>query len=288
MSELLKHSVDFYFGSFGHQPYYKIMDKVLDWVNNCFDVNTNRLFVPGQLKTEVKKAPESGSFGPVVPDRGFKVHLYLIPYEQPRTLFGPGGDHTVIAPMSFDQLHSLDPVTLNVILHEFGHVFGVAIGEYYGCRVIKDFTSSLPELKVSAMVPDGYWSYRESWKRDPMLVTNAPIPVFSPLSALVIRSGKFRVAGPPCPDLNSVVALSNYPNSQVVMYRMAEQQPLWTGQTDGAGTFTFPWLAFNESVAVSSDQFRKFCFSGQSGKASRGLSIFDLQYAALSKTSVKV
>ncbi len=293
MSIPLQHSVDFYFADFGSAVnYYGVANQVVAWLNRCFDKNTNRLFIPGKVLRKVTEVPSFGS-AYRTPARGFRFHLYLVPFSPNNTQLMPNGDHAVVVGANAAQLQppGMDRGLLNTILHEFGHGFGVAIGEYYGIRVLKDFTLHPPELRVSALRPDDYWSrpLRASWLRDVMLVPNAFDPTWSPLSALVIRSGQWRASGPPCPDLSAIRVASEFPEFKracVEAYRMHETYPAWSGQTDANGYFTLDWRAESAGTAVSSDQFRKLIFRSPDSSnpmvvLARGLSIFDVQLAWL-------
>lgn len=278
MSAPITHLVNFYL-TFRNAQAYQTTEKIVAWLNRCFDKNTNRLFVVGDLKP-ADQIPQYGAASMVLPHRSFRLHLSLQPYAPANTQFMGNGDHLISMPWNGDKL---DTITLNRILHEAGHAFGVAIGEYYGCRTLKDFTGVQPELKVSALFKDDYWNKRPEWLRDPMLLGNVEDPTWSPLSALVINSGKWRIAGPPCPNLDAIPVASEFKNATVAAYRMDEQQPIWTGTTDEDGLFVLPWGAESNGTAVSSDQFRKFVFNGA---AARGLSIFDVQYAALRQSEL--
>ena len=284
MATPYKHRINFNFDNFGIAPYYAIANEITEWVNVCFDTNTNRYFSLGNLKLGVKEVPTAGS-AYILPPKKFKLDVYI---HNSSTggycLFNEKGDSIIV--VSTPKLQ-VNLQLKNNILHEIGHAFGMAIGEYYKIRNIVDLTRVEPALKVSTIVKDHYWSQKPEWLNDVMLNVAAKYPKWSPLSALVANHGYWRAAGPPLPDLESIRVQSLFPDCNFYVYRMCSVgfEKLQEGKTDMHGCFDFSWGGdkyVEPSFAISEDQFRKIVFiDSKSQNHARGLSIFDVQYAWL-------
>jgi hypothetical protein len=62
------------------------------------------------------------------------------------------------------------------LTHEFGHTFGLGVGEYYSCNDIRDFTGVEPDLTCHANAQTGYWSDRANVTADVMCLANTTPP----------------------------------------------------------------------------------------------------------------
>lgn len=274
MSYFFRHRVNFYFDSNNYSNY-KICNQILDWINLCFDKNTNRYFYLGSVK-KIDNIPTNG-YAYMLPAFGFEIDVYLTNMIGGYSLFFPEGKGVVVCGFK-----TLDLATKNSILHELGHVFGVAIGEYYKSANVVDLTGVNPPLKVSSYRNDDYWSLRESWKQDVMLNILAGNPTWSPLSKLVIDRGVWRLSGPPLPDITKIPIKSEYKKAKIKIYRFSK----YTGfdlmdqsESNEDGEFVLDWQT-NPSVAISQDQMRKIIINDS---AVKGISIFDVQLEYLQR-----
>jgi len=286
-----KHLVNFFFADFGKIKYYAIANELIGWLNKCFDKTTDRLFICGNLHLNVPDFPHIGSAFSL-PSAKFPINVYIVhqedlPDREGSHAYTPDGAGIVVVRRKLDGMPLPLPLDFkNTVLHETGHCFGCAIGEYYSVKMVSDLTGVDPQLKVSLLLPkDGYWSMpqRFDWRSDVMLNTFAVDPKWCPLSSLVIRWGIWRLSGPPTPDLDTVQGKCPVSYAKVTIYRASQSNPelLYTTTSDQDGLFTFPWGG-NHDTAISNDQMRKMVISNASGAIARGLSIFDVQQAWLS------
>lgn len=81
---------------------------------------------------------------------------------------------------------------LNTIIHELGHLHGLALGEYYSLGSMNDY--NLPDFSISRNNPeDYYWSHRAQVLLDPMMGSDAEghqyidLAKFSSLSSKIIN-----------------------------------------------------------------------------------------------------
>ncbi len=284
------HYVDFHYYDFGKLNYYKITQEYIDWLNKCFDKNTNRVFEPGRVRQNIKEFPTGGS-AYELPSKRFPIDVYIIPFKVLRnegsSFFEQDGRGVALAAGRLEGKLSL--VEKNTVLHEMGHIFGCAIGEFYSIRNIFDLTLVPPDLKVSATAPkDDYWSLpqRKNWKHDPML-NNPENPQFCELNTIVINYGGWRMTGPPTPDLDHIIVQSEFPNTKVDIYSFTKNKQFFlsTTATDSNGQLLMGWHNDHYN-ALSNDQIRKLIFHTKNPVA-RGISIFDVQEAWLRECKKK-
>jgi hypothetical protein len=152
--------------------------------------------------------------------------------------------------------------------HEIAHGFGVAVGEYYSIKMLIDFTEKLPEYKVNSIVKDDYWHtpHHIEWLDDPMLLPNPSNPKFCWLSSFLIKSGKYRNADPPLPDLFNIRTKILFngdpidPSWDVLVWRnsILYCDKIGTYHSNEDGIVVFSWTAgqYNHWTEAISDNFR--------------------------------
>lgn len=279
---LYKHKVNFFFLDFGSDfKYYNIANKTIDWLNQCFEKNTNRYFYLGSVK-KTDEVPTGGAAYDL-PATKFSIDIYVTNGSYQgfgHSFFKENGDGVITIYLDKREIKDVTRLFLNVILHEMGHVFGAAIGEYYKSKVLVDLTGVPPQLRVSAIKKDDYWHHpkRSDWLKDVMLVGDCDDPTWSPLTALAIRHGLWRFCGPPVPDLTEIPISTPFEVCHIASYKMGDQSPVWEGITDYIGEAVMDWGGEDRDNASCNDQFRKIVINGYAF----GLSIFDVQQTWLS------
>jgi DNA-binding beta-propeller fold protein YncE len=161
---------------------------------------------------------------------------------------------------------------IHILTHEIGHVFGVALGEYYNLNVVYDNTGYSPDMDIncSAFSSDVYWSRHLDYVSDPMRVFVWNLPLlgcpktradfldetrFADVSAAIIdlglRSSVLKYTY--LPDMHNVRvrvlasdSMSVVPGAYVKVWSVISTSPYETelvvqGLTDGSGEFVFDW-----------------------------------------------
>ena len=266
-----------------------VLPKYVQDMNTILAKNTNRelLFDPetGIIPTVIQ--PHTGSAG-VLPTSGFEVWSHVspttaeYPYSNGGYMSFDTSGAAALAGLKWQSLYDPDTLTagtpqmrdywiqINNMLHEFGHVFGAAIGEYYNLSNIADNTGEAPVQAISLQNPtDPFWSRHTDFHYDPMLAniydqTRVGSPdsrnqmlslvKYSNLTA-AIMSGDYR-QGPttnhPMIDFDDIdvklVDRNGTPVSGATVkiwdIRGAQNNPaslITSGLSSEAGTFSFDW-----------------------------------------------
>jgi hypothetical protein len=177
---------------------------------------------------------------------------------------------------------------LQAVIHEIGHLHGLAVSEYYNLSQIEDRTGTEPNLSSSVIRnPTGpYWGTRSAVLTDPMLRGAPPavfmqVVQFSPLGATIINNTATRVYDATCPEHNYVscrppqvrnpdqdsmpivvevidnetgLPVSGCPVfAYFVDVSTFDNQQIATGTTSAQGLFNFNWgpNPFNGSTGIS-------------------------------------
>lgn len=259
-------------------------------INNIFSKSTNRFFKYEGVEL-IKEYSLHGQASFILPSRGFKIYVYLVPAVI--EVYGAGlieGDD-ILTIINVKSLTEPSPQWIvNAICHEIAHGFGVAAGEYYSIRLLVDFTGVAPEYKVSCILnQDNYWHTPEhsDWLDDPMLIANPPDAKFCWLSSYLINSGKFRTGEPPLPNLHNIRIKLLYKNVpidsswDVVVWRNSKifYDKINVYRTE-SGELEFPWMAgfTNHWTEALSDNFRIIkVFNKGVPVMATGLSIWDVE-----------
>jgi hypothetical protein len=186
---------------------------------------------------------------------------------------------------------------ITAIVHEFGHTFGLAIGEYYMAGGFTDWSGVLPNLDYSVK-SGAYWNTRKLVLWDPMLSTSMK-PLFggianldtyvaslkfSPLSATIINNVIHGRYGPNCmngysaafcsppkvsdlPNINvrAVSVITGAPQRfcEVKVFAPADSSTslMTSGFTDEEGKFLFNWgtAPVNSSHSHSVRAVKVYC-----------------------------
>lgn len=143
----------------------------------AFDPNT------GIILTSTK--PQTDSATPPLPREGFEIWAHITQTTYPLSYGGYAGiDRSgagVLAGLYWTRLYDPDhlasaitvtdyTIQLDHMLHEFAHVFGAGIGEYYNVASITDTTNTAPlqDIRVNDS-GDPYWSDKLDFMTDPLL-----------------------------------------------------------------------------------------------------------------------
>lgn len=305
-----------------------VLPKYVQDMNTIIAKNTNRelVFDPetGIIPTDTQ--PHTGSAG-VLPTEGFEIWAHVSPttVEYP---YSNGGSTSydisgagVLSNLKWQSLYDPDTLTadspamrdywiqINNMLHEFGHIFGAGIGEYYGLAIVQDTTDETPLQNISLLnADDPYWSSHPDFHYDPLLgnIYDQPrvgrpnsreqmldLVRYSDLTAAII-SGDYRLpsSNPPAVDYNNigvkVVDLRGVPiNDATVKVWRVQGTPgspstlLTTGSSNELGMFTFAWEG--GANPHNNYQFLRLIKVHAPGLPSKAhyLSVYDLDEAAI-------
>ena len=157
-------------------------------INLVFGKQTNRLFLfdPDTGITVTDTQPHTGSAG-VLPEEGYELWAHAVLTDNPT--YGTYGGHMsydisgagVAAGLKWDAIHN--PSTLvagtegveqywrqiDHVVHEFEHVFGAGIGEYYSLASVDDMTGVAPVVDIRKTPSDPFWGQRQDYFTDPLL-----------------------------------------------------------------------------------------------------------------------
>ncbi|MEO6513877.1 MAG: Ig-like domain-containing protein [Candidatus Saccharimonadales bacterium] len=219
----------------------QVLPKYVQDMNAILAKNTNRhlSFDPasGIILTSTK--PYSGSVVGPLPTQNYEVWAHVSPTDASYPYSNSGN-------MSFDSsgaavlgglkwLKLYDPDTLSAdtpdmrdywiqidhMLHEYAHVYGAGLGEYYSLGTVSDTTGEAPLLNISLFNPaDSFWSRHPDFMYDPLLANiYGEARVGSPVSrsallglvrysnlTATIMNGDYRTptAYPPAADLQNL------------------------------------------------------------------------------------
>jgi hypothetical protein len=299
-----------------------VLPKYVADMNLILAKNTDRrlVFDPATDIILVTSEPHSNSAVPPMPVSGFEIWAYAVRTTNALSYGGYAGiDDSgagVLAGLKWTRLY--DPETLkpsevpdywtqvNNMLHEIGHVFGAALGEYYNLITVHDTTGLEPKLDVSAYNPsDPYWSDKPDFMTDPMLWNlsrDNGYAVFTDRASLLaavhysaltaaLLNGDYR-NGAPTVDLNHiqvrVVDAQGQPiaGAQVKAWTVMSTSPNQTSiladlSTDADGRASFSWgAAGNPHNAYDSLRLVKVYKDGLAAQA-RYISIFDADIVRL-------
>lgn len=175
------------------------------------------------LTTEVPYSSSCCASGLTMPRHDFTVMVHIQKTLNGATITSGGSTalHSdgsgVISGMRWPKIHDASTLStalehgdywrqVYTMLHEFGHLFGVATGEYYHIGSVRDNTNVEPKYEINSLngANDPYWSERTVYFRDPMngnvmgntffspVATTRELALqhtrFSPLSAKIISN----------------------------------------------------------------------------------------------------
>lgn len=176
---------------------------------------------------------------------------------------------------------------IHVMLHEFAHVFGAGISEYYTTARVMDDTGVEPLRNVDSSDPlDPYWSAHADRLTDPLLRFNRLVSArYSPLTAAIVNGSSRSLRDlPPLADL--VVTVTNLqgrpvPGARVRVWRRGGPDlvdaPMGDQVTGPDGTVRVDWLL----PWSNSTNFRTIKAHKDSAGAVAHVSVFDLQEAVI-------
>ncbi len=266
-----------------------VLPKYVSDMNYILAKNTTRQFTfdPETGITLTSTQPHTGSAG-VLPTTGFEVWSHVNKTAIGETTSNSGffsfdvSGAAVLAGMKWLQLYDRDVLVTNtpqlqdywtqvyIMLHELGHVFCVAIGEYYNLATVNDTTGVPPLLNVNlANYPsDAFWSDKPDWIADPMLrivygqsgFGSPPrsyqlvmsLTKFSNLSAAIL-SGNYRMPSvqPPTVDLQNITikvvdntTQAPIPNANIKIWSVTNTDVtalMFDSTANGTGTLIFAW-----------------------------------------------
>jgi hypothetical protein len=261
-------------------------------LNLIFGKNTIRrfLFDPGTDITITDTMPEANYYGGgELPETNYEIWALVNPAASTPYTFSHGGymgfstnGAGAAVGLYWDAVHNRNALIhaapddwdlwnywrqLDTLAHEFGHVFGAGVGEYYSLRSVPDTTGLAPRQDIFypdyGPTTDPYWSQHPDYWRDPMLVwapslswtelTN--LVRFANVTAAMINAG-YRNVFPISryvPDLSAtqvrVMADPHTPfaNTPVKAWKVVANSPDYTaeqifdGVTGSDGRVQFAW-----------------------------------------------
>ena len=169
------------------------LPKYIADMNYILGKNTNRRFnfnpETDIIFTTVK--PQTDSCLGNAPGVGFEVWAHVQPSVNPDYPYSYGGYGScdmsgagVLAGLHWIRIYNPDELTagsnqtrdywvqINNMLHEFGHICGAGLGEYYNLARVDDSTGTEPLLNIRLYdVNDAFWSDKKDFYPDPMLMS---------------------------------------------------------------------------------------------------------------------
>ena len=163
------------------------LPKYVEDMNTILAKNTNRRLVfnpeTGIILTNTQ--PHSNQAVSPLPVENFEILAYAVPGNNTVSYGGYAGVDVsgagVLAGLKWTRLYDPDSIItpneltdywtqINNMLHEFAHVFGAGIGEYYKLSSIQDTTGVSPFLDINVLDPkDPFWSDKPDFMADPLL-----------------------------------------------------------------------------------------------------------------------
>jgi hypothetical protein len=295
-----------------------VLPKYVADMNTILAKNTNRRFEfdpeTGIIATD--KKPQTDSGRPPMPTEGFEIWAHAVWTGQASSYGGYAGMDLsgagVLAGMRWTRLYDPDAlqtadvldysIQIDHMLHEFGHVLGAGIGEYYSLAYIKDTTNTTPLLDINLNTPgDPFWSDKPDFMKDPILrPTRATsreeylsLAQFSDLTATIIN-GSYRNGVPSFEQFTIQVLDENglpVSNANVKVWNVQGVSPFVSqlvtdGLTDENGQIVIPWGAPTYSHNANNLlRLIKVYRDGVSVTEPRYVSIFDADIASLVKQS---
>jgi hypothetical protein len=284
---------------------------VLD-MNAILAKNTNKQFVfdpeTGIILTSVR--PQTGSAPSPLPTAGFEIWAYAKPATNSLSWGGYASLDVsgagVLSDLNWTRLYDPDNLAaadvldytlqINNMLHEFAHVFGAGIGEYYNLAAIKDLTGVSPLMDINLYNSgDLFWSDKPDFMSDPLLrLTRADSRSsylaavrYSNLTAAII-SGQYRNGIPSFTQFTVTVLDQNgqpIPQADVKVWSvtyLSASTLLFDGMTDVNGQITLNWGGTsNPHNANNFLRLIKVYKDGVSLMSPKYISIYDADIALL-------
>jgi len=258
-------------------------------INFIFAKNTNRRFTfdPDQDIIVTEQLPTI-NLGGEIPETDYELWASVLPAAATPYPYSHGGwmafstNGTGVAQgLYWDAVHDRAALVqaapddwmlwnywrqIHNLVHEMGHVFGAAVGEYYSLKNVPDTTGVTPLQDIYyANDDDPYWSQHPDYWTDPMFVWTPRLTLaeltnqvrFANVTAAMINAG-YRHTLPPTrytPDLAAIkvwvrtrgapVLLPQTPVKvwRVEVYNAGLSQLIFDGATSAAGFVQFAWNA---------------------------------------------
>jgi len=301
------------------------ISKYAEDLNTIFSKQTNRRFDfdASQDIIITSQQPHSGSYlgSPCdMPGTGYEMWIYAVLTDNPAYgTYGGGAsfDSTgagVADLLKWDAIHDRDSLAagsaeleqywrqIDHITHEFEHVFGAGMSEYYSLTVVRDSTGVAPIQDLDFFdLNDPYWTQHQDYWTDPLLMNlwnnshvGSPATYtdlmntvsFADVTVAVINDSLRQCLDPMLPDLSqarihvadeaSGQPLSNVPVKIWDVRSIAPYTAVLTVDTttDAAGIVQFAWNGqFNNYDNVMLIKVNP----GGTGAAVRWFTIFDAQ-----------
>jgi hypothetical protein len=255
-----------------------VLPKYVEDMNTILAKNTScrLVFNPETDIILTVAQPHSNQATLPLPVENFEIWAYAV---QSNYQFSYGGyagvdwsGAGVLAGLKWTRLYDPDELTpaqlmdywtqINNMLHEFAHVFGAGIGEYYKLSSIQDATGVAPLLNINVLDPDDlFWSDKRDFMADPLLRNAAQEGIssreglldfvkYSALTATII-SGNYRNSVPTIDLQNitvSVVTDDGAPisDANIKIWSVVGNTPYQTklvvdAFTDSNGQISFAW-----------------------------------------------
>ena len=261
--------------------------KYIQDINFVLAKNTNRQlsFDPETGVVITDKKPHDGK-GNNLPSQGYEVWAHVTFSDHSYSYggyvsFNANGE-AVLAGLNWEKVYNPDQleensdemrdywIQIDHMLHEFAHIFGAGMSEYYSLATVDDTTGVEPMLNIRLSDSnDTYWKYKDDYFTDPLLHniygnTNLGSPTdrtallqtiqFSSLTAAII-SGDYRYPSltPPFPDIKKIImrvlekdTLSPIPDARVMIWKIKSVPPyevelLVNSLTNKSGELVFSW-----------------------------------------------
>ena len=259
-----------------------VLPKYVEDMNTILAKNTSRrlVFNPETDIILTDTQPHSNQASLPLPVENFEVWAYAVQSNYEFSYGGYAGvDRSgagVLAGLKWTRLYDPDELTpaqltdywtqINNMMHEFAHVFGAGIGEYYNLATIQDTTGVDPLLDIDFFDPnDSFWSDKQDFMTDPLLRNAVQEKLssreglldyakYSVLTATIV-SGNYR-NGTPTVDLQnitvSVVTDDGAPirDANIKIWSVVGNPPYLTDLmvddfTDSSGQITFAWGGYS-------------------------------------------
>jgi hypothetical protein len=163
-----------------------VLPKYVEEMNTILSKNTSRrlVFDPQTDIIITSTKPQTDSASPPLPEDGFEIWAHAT-YTTATYSYGgyAGLDRSgagVLAGLHWTRLYDPDDLSeseladytiqIDHMLHEFAHIFGAGLGEYYSLAKVMDTTGTDPLLNINLNDPtDSFWSDKSDFMTDPLL-----------------------------------------------------------------------------------------------------------------------